>query len=326
MELIQQFQHRINQAVSELDIGHKQPAELYEPIAYTMGQPGKRLRPLLSLLACHLFGGDIEKAIYPALSVEIFHNFTLVHDDIMDKAPLRRGQQTVYQKWNADIAILAGDTMFAMAYQYALKTDPALVPKVLTVFSKAAIEVCEGQQLDMNFETMKTVSIPEYLNMIRLKTAVLLGASLEIGAICAHALPEDIVHIYQFGILLGIAFQLKDDLLDVYGDQDQFGKLSGGDIATNKKTYLYLKALELADDVKFNRLTSLYSPNSILPVEDKIRQVKQILDELDVKEQVGLIMDDYYFQAMLALSNISIGSSRLEPLQDFAQKLFNRTY
>lgn len=263
MDKIRFFGDQIAHLIEELDF-RKEPPELYDPIAYTMNQGGKRLRPLLTLLACDLFGGDIQKALYPALSIEVFHNFTLVHDDIMDRAPLRRGKETVYKKWNSDIAILAGDTMFALAYTYALKTDAEIVPEILTVFSKAAIEVCEGQQYDMNFEQLASVSIDEYIRMIRLKTAVLLGASLEIGAICARADQNDVRKLYQFGIELGIAFQLKDDLLDVYGDTEKFGKLSGGDIATNKKTFLYLKAMELANNKQNKELKQCTAKTPLL--------------------------------------------------------------
>ena len=245
----------------------KKPHKLYDPIAYTMSHGGKRLRPLLTLLACDLFSGDVEKALYPALAIEVFHNFTLVHDDIMDKAPLRRGKETVYKKWDSNIAILSGDTMFALAYQYALNTDSNLVPKILSVFSQAAIEVCEGQQFDMDFETSPSVSIDEYLEMIRLKTAVLIAVSLQIGAIIGDASEEEIIEMYNFGNNLGMAFQLKDDLLDVYGEQEKFGKKTGGDIVANKKTYLFLKALELCDSDNRQILNDTYNNSGVLLVE-----------------------------------------------------------
>lgn len=322
--MVREFQEMIEGLISEQNFARK-PVELYEPIAYTMGQGGKRLRPVLTLLACNLFGGDVKQAAYPALAVEVFHNFTLVHDDIMDKAPLRRGMDTVFKKWNADIAILSGDTMFAMAYQYALKTEPAFVPDILRVFSKAAIEVCEGQQMDMNFETQQEVEIADYLEMIRLKTAVLLGAALEIGAIVGKASESDIVSIYEFGVNLGIAFQLKDDLLDVFGNQKEFGKMSGGDIAANKKTYLYLKALELANPQQYAELSRYYSTNDMRD-EDKIAAVKNIFDSLQIEDQVSAIMQRYYDAAMEALDKIEAPNQHKEPLLSFADKLFHRTY
>ncbi len=322
--MVREFQEMIEGLISEQNFARK-PVELYEPIAYTMGQGGKRLRPVLTLLSCNLFGGEVNQATYPALAVEVFHNFTLVHDDIMDKAPLRRGMDTVFKKWNADIAILSGDTMFAMAYQYALRTEPAFVSDILRVFSKAAIEVCEGQQMDMNFETQPEVEIADYLEMIRLKTAVLLGAALEIGAIVGKASEADIVHIYEFGVNLGIAFQLKDDLLDVFGDQKEFGKMSGGDIAANKKTYLYLKALELANSQQNAKLKKYYTTND-MPAEEKIIAVKTIFDDLQIENQVSDIMQQYYESALAALARINLPEKQKEPLLNFAEKLFHRTY
>jgi len=325
MDKIRFFGDQIAHLIEELDF-RKEPPELYDPIAYTMNQGGKRLRPLLTLLACDLFGGDIQKALYPALSIEVFHNFTLVHDDIMDRAPLRRGKETVYKKWNSDIAILAGDTMFALAYTYALKTDAEIVPEILTVFSKAAIEVCEGQQYDMNFEQLASVSIDEYIRMIRLKTAVLLGASLEIGAICARADQNDVRKLYQFGIELGIAFQLKDDLLDVYGDTEKFGKLSGGDIATNKKTFLYLKAMELANNKQNKELKQWYSQNTSIDPNHKIQAVKKIFDELNIQNLTGETMTGYFERSLAHLDSVHADATRKDDLRLFATQLFNRTY
>jgi geranylgeranyl diphosphate synthase, type II len=322
--MVREFHEMIEDLISEQNFARK-PVELYQPIAYTMRQGGKRLRPVLTLLSCNLFGGDVKQASYPALAVEVFHNFTLVHDDIMDRAPLRRGMDTVYKKWNADIAILSGDTMFAMAYQYALRTEPAFVPDILRVFSKAAIEVCEGQQMDMNFETHQEVEIADYLEMIRLKTAVLLGAALEIGAIVGKAKETDVAHIYDFGVNLGIAFQLKDDLLDVFGNQKDFGKISGGDIAANKKTYLFLKALELANPEQKAELKKYYS-TSDMRAEDKIAGVRSIFDGLQIEDQVSAIMKQYYDAALDALARINVPYQDKEPLLNFAEKLFHRTY
>ncbi|MDD3637841.1 MAG: polyprenyl synthetase family protein [Bacteroidales bacterium] len=325
MTRTQQLQQEINTLISSQKFNGNPPA-LYAPIAYIMEQGGKRLRPLLTLMACDLFEGNIPDALYPALAVEMFHNFTLVHDDIMDKAPLRRGKETVYKKWNADIAILSGDTMFAMAYQYTLKTKTQLVPSILQVFSKAAIEVCEGQQLDMDFEKQEEVSIAEYLNMIRLKTAVLLGASLEIGAVVAQASPGQVKAIYDFGIALGMAFQLKDDLLDVYGTQADFGKVSGGDIASNKKTYLLLKALQLADDQTRKSLKSLYRSDNQTETTQKIKQVKAIFAQLNVQNEVEKVMQTYYQQAVEILAHLEADEVKKKELADYASFLYSRDY
>ena len=262
MRSLLDFQEIINQHIANQNF-NRFPSELYDPIAYTMTQGGKRLRPLLTLMTCDLFGGNLVHAIHPALALEVFHNFTLVHDDIMDQAPLRRGRETVYKKWNSNIAILSGDTMFAMAYQYAIQTEDQYVPKILRVFNKAAIEVCEGQQLDMNFEVITQVNLDEYLEMIQLKTAVLIGVSIQIGAIIGNASDEDMKLMYDFGIQLGIAFQIKDDLLDLYGSEKYFGKKTGGDILANKKTYLFLKALEQCHNSDKQALIDLYNDNQM---------------------------------------------------------------
>lgn len=325
MTKIEYFQQQINNLIHDQKFDGN-PRALYEPIAYTMKQGGKRLRPMLTLLACDLFDGDIKKALYPALAVEVFHNFTLVHDDIMDKAPIRRGKETVYKKWNSDIAILSGDTMFALAYQYTLKTDAALIPDILQVFSKAAIEVCEGQQMDMEFETDNEVTLAEYLEMIRLKTAVLLGASLEIGALVAHADPKEVKTIYDFGLALGMAFQLNDDLLDVYGDQDDFGKVSGGDIAANKKTFLLLKALEMADKEEHDQLTKLYDSQNTIAEAEKISAVKAIYEKLEIKQAVETAMEDYYQQAIHFLRDIDASEDKKKDLASFASFLHTRNY
>lgn len=318
------YQELINKLIEEQNF-KKQPAALYEPIHYVMSQGGKRLRPLLTLLSCDLFGGDLQKALYPAMAIEVFHNFTLVHDDIMDKAPLRRGKETVYKKWNSNIAILSGDTMFAMAYQFAIMTDHAVIPEILDVFSKTAIEVCEGQQLDMDFESTENVSIQEYIEMIRLKTAVLLAASLKIGAIAAGADKNSIEKIYDFGIHLGIAFQLKDDLLDVYGDVEKFGKMSGGDIITGKKTYLILKALDLATPDQYDRLRHLYS-DATLDTAYKIAEVKAIFNALQIEKHVSLIMDEYFNKSLTFLSNVNAPEVSKLAVREYAQYLFNRNH
>lgn len=321
---LQDLQDKVNLLIANQEF-KKTPPKLYDPIAYTMNQGGKRIRPLLTLIACDLFGGDIDKALYPALALEVFHNFTLVHDDIMDIAPLRRGRETVYKRWNSNIAILSGDTMFALAYQFALQTDHKLVPKILEVFSKAAIEVCEGQQLDMDFESISTVNIEDYLEMIRLKTAVLIAVSLQIGAIVANATEKEIEAIYNFGTHLGMAFQLMDDLLDVYGEQEQFGKKTGGDIASNKKTYLFLKALELCNKEEQKLLNDLYNDSGIDP-DLKISKVKLIFDQTGVKADVELLMQDYYDKAMNCLASIQVQEDRKSQLLILSALMLKRNY
>ncbi|NOU48395.1 MAG: polyprenyl synthetase family protein [Bacteroidales bacterium] len=321
---LQDLQDKVNLLIANQEF-KKTPPKLYDPIAYTMNQGGKRIRPLLTLIACDLFGGDIDKALYPALALEVFHNFTLVHDDIMDIAPLRRGRETVYKRWNSNIAILSGDTMFALAYQFALQTDHKLVPKILEVFSKAAIEVCEGQQLDMDFESIPTVNIEDYLEMIRLKTAVLIAVSLQIGAIVANASEKEIEAIYNFGTHLGMAFQLMDDLLDVYGEQEQFGKKTGGDIASNKKTYLFLKALELCNKDERKLLNDLYNDSGIDP-DLKISKVKLIFDQTGVKADVELLMQDYYDKAMDCLDSIQVQEDRKSQLLILSALMLKRNY
>lgn len=322
MNQVFEFQSLINRIISEQNF-RKQPERLYAPIEYVMSQGGKRLRPTLTLLACDLFDGNVNDSIFPALAVEIFHNFTLVHDDIMDKAPIRRGLDTVYKKWNSDIAILSGDTMFAMAYQYAVKTNPSHIAAVLDVFSKTAIEVCEGQQLDMDFELRDDVTIDEYIRMITLKTAVLLGASLKIGGLIAGADEKAVNEIYQFGVNLGIAFQLQDDLLDAYGREETFGKKNGGDIVANKKTFLYLKAIEKANLQQQNKLTALFQSTSIL-AEEKISGVISVYDELNIQKETELAMADYYSKSFGHLSKAGGNHSKAEVLKQFAEGLYRR--
>lgn len=299
------------------------PGELYAPIDYTMSQKGKRMRPTLCLLACEMFGGDINKCLVPAVSAEIFHNFTLVHDDIMDEAPLRRGLETVYHKWNSNIALLSGDTMLIKAFQYSLKTDPAHSSDVLKELCKVALEVCEGQQYDLNFETINDVTLDEYLEMIRLKTAVLLGSVLKIGAIMADADEQGKKAVYDFGIALGIAFQLQDDLFDCYGDVKVFGKLPGGDIADNKKTYLYLKALELASDDDKRRLEDFFK----MPKgrdDAKMKAVLEIFDKYNVRQIVTDVMTNYYENSLRHLDSIALPEERKTVLRNYASSLYNR--
>ena len=321
MEKIKQLQQDFADFMAKTDFSG-QPKELYEPIAYTILQSGKRMRPMLCLLANEMFGGDKNEALWPALALETFHNFTLIHDDIMDKAPLRRGKETVYQKWNSDIAILSGDAMLAMAFQYALK--PKKGAEVAQQLGKVAIEICQGQQMDLNFETLGNVTIEEYLEMIRLKTAVLLATALQMGATVGDASPADIQHLYDFGINMGMSFQLQDDILDLYSDVAVFGKKHGGDIAENKKTYLYLKALELASEKDRKRLAYLFTLRMDHDEEEKIEEVQAIYDRLHVKEAVEQVMLDYDRKALAALEAVSVPEDRKIHLRAYAELLSGR--
>jgi len=322
MYTIDELQKLINDTLSAQKFEGK-PQLLYQPIKYSLNQGGKRLRPLLTLLGCDLFDGDINQALFPALGIEIFHNFTLLHDDIMDKAPLRRGMETVYKKWNTNVAILSGDTMFALAYEYMLNTNKQIIPEILKVLNQTAIEVCEGQQYDMDFESQKNVSIPEYIEMIRLKTAVLLGACLKIGAIIAQTSIENIERIYKYGLNLGIAFQLIDDLLDVYANEIKFGKIIGGDISTNKKTFLYLKAYELANIEQTKELNYFYSlPES--ENEKKVKGVIEIYNKLNIKYHTNNEITKYNNLALAELNQISANPEKVKRIISFTKYLMNR--
>lgn len=322
MHTVDSLQIIIKETIDSIHF-ERPPSELYDPIHYALSQGGKRIRPLLTLMACDMFGGDVLQALNPAMGLEIFHNFTLLHDDIMDQSPIRRGKETVYQKWNSNIALLSGDTMFALAFGYLIRTDKEFLPAILQVFDQTAIEVCEGQQYDMNFETSKTVSIAEYMEMIRLKTAVLIGACLKIGAIIAKASSEDIELIYKFGLNLGIAFQLQDDILDIYSDVAKFGKRTGNDIVTNKKTYLYLKALELSDYENRNVLLEYFSGYKI---EDslKIENVTAIYNRLDIKNIAEKEMRKYYAKAESCMEAIHASAQKKKSLIGLAESLMRR--
>ncbi len=295
----------------------QEPQELYEPIAYTLEEGGKRLRPVLVLLACDLFDGDIEKALYPAMGLEIFHNFTLLHDDIMDQASIRRGKQAVHKKWNANTAILSGDTMFVLAYEYVAKTDPALLPRVMDLFNDTARKVCEGQQYDMNFETRKDVSIEEYMMMIRLKTAVLIACSLKLGAILSHANPEDAENIYQFGIHLGLAFQLQDDFLDAFGEVSKFGKAIGGDIVTNKKTFLYLNAFDRAREDDLIKLTHLFTDREI-GNREKTEGIVDLYRKLNIDQLTGREIEAQLERGLEILDSLAVDPDRKTELRNLA--------
>jgi geranylgeranyl diphosphate synthase, type II len=324
MHSISSLRTKLENSIGALDFQSK-PSELYEPIIYTMNFGGKRIRPLLVLLGCDLFNGDVDTGLRPALAIELFHNFTLLHDDIMDNAPLRRGKETVYKKWNTNVAILSGDTMFAIAYDFLTEVDPLLLPGMLKLFTKTAREVCEGQQYDMNFEKQPDVTIAEYIEMIRLKTAVLFGCSLKLGAILGHASVTDANNIYSFGENIGLGFQLQDDLLDVFGNVEKFGKEIGGDIVSNKKTFLYLKAMELAESKDLKELQRCYTDEDI-PSIQKIEKVKEIYSNLNIREKTREQIDIYYNNALECLQKINVEESRKEELKKLAKQLLGRDY
>lgn len=313
---------RINDEISSLNFG-EHPAELYDPIKYIMNLGGKRLRPLLAIFGYSLFNEEVEKIIRPSIAVEVFHNFTLMHDDIMDKAPLRRGKPTVHEKWNSNVAILSGDVMLVKAYDFLLDVDSNLFKEVVTKFNKCASEVCEGQQWDMNFQYLNSITEAQYLEMIRLKTAVLLGFSLEMGALLAGATQPDLELIKSFGENIGIGFQLKDDLLDVYADQEKFGKQVGGDILENKKTFLLIKALERADKDQSATLKKWISSTGFNP-DEKVKEVTSLYDELNIKEITRKKMGEYFDRAFNDLEKISADPYRKLDLRRFAEKLIER--
>lgn len=322
MSTLLQLQEQVAEAISALEFP-AQPAELYDPIRYTLALGGKRMRPALVLLGSVSVGGKAADALKPALGVEVFHNFTLLHDDIMDNAPLRRNKPTVFAKWNTNVAILSGDVMFAEAFRLVSGAPSAVLKPVIDVFLKAATEVCEGQQWDMDFESRQDVNIEAYLNMIRMKTAVLLGASLEMGALCGGGSAESAKHLYDFGCNLGIAFQLHDDVLDVYGDPEKFGKRVGGDIVANKKTYLKLRALEKAGSAEKAELQQWYSgkPDD---EEAKIIAVRQLFDRLEVKQDTLALMNRYFEAAIVSLKKADVLPEYEQALEAFAQNLMER--
>ncbi len=301
----------------------REPRSLYDPVFYILELGGKRLRPALTLFSAELFGGSYKNALGAALAIEYFHNFSLIHDDIMDEAPLRRGKPTVHKKWDLNTGILSGDAMLIEAYRFLEVYPPEIFKRLTTVFSKTAGEVCEGQQYDMDFETRDDVTVPEYLRMIEYKTAVLVGASVKMGAITAGALEEDQQNIYDFGLNLGIAFQLQDDFLDAFGDPRSFGKQVGGDIIENKKTYLYLKALEMGDEALDRELKDLFS---IQPrqADKKIRRVKEIYSQTGATEDTKKAIASFTDKAFSCLEKIDLPAKKKEMLMEFGKDLMGR--
>lgn len=296
------------------------PSELYHPMNYMVQLGGKRLRPVALVLAANLFNADFNQAINAAKGIEVFHNFTLVHDDIMDKAPIRRGQPTVHEKWNENIAILSGDALMIKVYDHFLAGNYDNLSEILTTFNKAAIEVCEGQQLDMNFEVRNDVAVADYLEMIRLKTSVLLGCAFKVGAILAKASKQDCESIYNYGEQLGLAFQLQDDFLDCFGDPKKFGKQVGGDIISNKKTYLMLTALSLDKSGELQKWIS----SSNFDNTEKVNAVKDIYKKLGVDVMAKDLMLEYYKKALKSFDAIDLPKNKKNNILSFGELLMNR--
>jgi geranylgeranyl diphosphate synthase type II len=318
-----EYQQLVENGIKELRYPAN-PSQLYEPVQYMMSLGGKRIRPVLTLLAAELFGGNAEEVLKPALAMEVFHNFSLVHDDLMDNANLRRGKPTVHTQWNMPTAILSGDVMLVLAYDLLLGVPAHLLKDVLELFNQTAKHVCEGQQMDMVFETSEDVSLDQYIEMIGLKTATLLAACLKMGALLGNASYEDQELLYRFGISIGTAFQVQDDLLDSFGDSSKFGKTIGGDIVANKKTYLTLKAFELADSKQRQELQRLFSMNESEPAR-KVRSVLDIYNALDIKQHTEQARDSFYAEAMECLHSLkAVNKEGKKVLAAIAEDLISR--
>lgn len=300
-----------------------QPKNLYDPIRYFLKIGGKRMRPVLALMGAEMFCADYTVAKHAALSVELFHNFTLIHDDIMDAAPLRRGRETVHTKWNSNIGILSGDTLLIEAYQQLTAYPPVILAQLLPLFNQTAKEVCEGQQMDMDFEDESIVEIDAYIKMIAYKTAVLLGCSLKMGAIVGAASEDDAQDLYEFGLNLGIAFQIQDDILDVYADQNKFGKQVGGDIIANKKTYLLLRAYQDANPDQLDRLNKLITESNS---DAKVTGVKSIYNELSIRDKATEQMNAFHTIAMGKLDHLGVSDQKKVPLRALAEFLLGREH
>ena len=322
MHAISHYQELITNYFSDLHLT-KEPKNLYEPIEYILSLGGKRMRPILTLMATEVFDVDCKKALAAATAIEVFHNFSLVHDDIMDDAPLRRGNETVHEKWNINTGILSGDAMLILAYQHFEEYEPKIFRELAKLFSKTALEVCEGQQYDVDFETRDDVTIPEYLKMIEYKTAVLVAAAMKMGAIVAETTSENAELIYDFGLNLGLAFQLQDDYLDAFGDPETFGKQVGGDIIENKKTYLYLKAIAFSDENQKSQLMHLFSIHPSDNV-DKITSVKEIFNASGASGATQQAIQDYTLKAFETLEKMNISSDKKNMLHTFGENLMNR--
>ncbi len=323
MQTIKDLQIIVNNELSKKEY-EEQPLALFEPMTYGLSVGGKRLRPVMVLLANQMYGGKLDYALKPALGLEIFHNFTLLHDDVMDNADIRRGKPTVHKKWNENVAILSGDAMSITAYQYIVSCDDKHVRQVLEVFNNTALEVCKGQQLDMDFEEMKTVDLADYLLMIRYKTAVLFACSLQMGGILADAPKKECKELYELGINLGMAFQLQDDYLDVYGDVATFGKNIGGDILAKKKTYLLLQALAKADANSQKELWQILEDKTLAD-EQKIKQVTNFYNRFGVQELTKEAIKEYIVKCRGNLEKLAVADAQKEELQKLILKLEDRS-
>ena len=322
MEHIETYKENFVSYLNE-QIKVKEPVHLYEPILYILRIGGKRLRPVLALMTCDLFNGNVKQAYDAALAIEIFHNFTLVHDDIMDNAPIRRGFETVHKKWDSNTGILSGDAMMIMAYQCFENYEEPIFKKLLKLFSKTSLEVCEGQQLDIDFESITDVTIPQYIKMITFKTSVLVAAAMKMGAIIAKVDNEEAKLIYDFGLNLGIAFQLQDDYLDTFGDEALFGKQIGGDIAENKKTFLYLKAIEVCEIADKEKLRDLYTSKN--NNDHKIKEVTEIFKSNNISEITIQEIESYTNKAFQILDKLSISEEKKAILKNFGSSLMKRS-
>lgn len=324
MYTYQSLRQRVEKQIQAFDL-NKEPVELYQPVKYVLNLGGKRIRPVISLMSCDLFKGPVDEAVQPTVGLEIFHNFTLLHDDIMDEANIRRGHPTVHQKWNTNNAILSGDLMQIIANQTLSAVDDDILREVFNLYNDTAIKVCEGQQMDMDFEKRNDVSLDEYLTMIRLKTASLLASSLRLGAVIGRTTDANKEHIYAFGLNLGMAFQVQDDLLDTFGATDQFGKQIGGDIEAGKKTYLLVKALEIANKEQKKRITHLIN-DAQKNREEKVDEVTALFNDLGIVEETQKERDHYYKEAITSLEAISQNEDRIGPLKELADYLMQRQH
>ncbi|MBR1769886.1 MAG: polyprenyl synthetase family protein [Bacteroidales bacterium] len=322
MQTLEQLEKKAISFIEEASFDRK-PTALFEPVEYAMKQGGKRIRPLLVLIAADMFSFDLDKAKYPALAVELLHNFTLVHDDIMDASPLRRGKPTVYQKYGTNRAILSGDVIYAMAYEQLINCDADKIPALTKTLTSVLINVCQGQAYDMAFENTTEVSVRDYITMISLKTGILLAGSLKLGAIVADASKENMNVLSEIGLYLGIAFQLQDDLLDCWSDLESFGKVSGTDIADNKKTILYLLTLENANEEDAKRLLTLYSGKPA-DVQQKIQEVKSLFEKYDAKQKTEDMVNEYMNKALKSVESLDVEQERKSNIVAFIQKLLNR--
>lgn len=317
-----QLLDKVNAHIESLDYA-REPMNLYRPVQYILSLGGKRIRPAMMLMAYNMFRDDVERILDPALALEIYHNFTLLHDDLMDNADVRRGKPTVHKRWDANTAILSGDVMLTLADVYMSRVDDAYFREVMATFHTTSIEIAEGQQYDMDFETRSDVTEAEYIEMIRLKTSVLLACALKIGAILGGASKEDAEHLYRLGESIGLAFQLRDDYLDVYGDPKVFGKKIGGDILCNKKTYLYINALRLADQEQRAALDYWATATDIVP-EEKVAAVTAIYTALGLPEMSRNIEEQYYRRAQASLEALSVAEDKKQVLREFMAALMER--